>query len=134
MQEEVQQKMQAVYADALKQSTALATQLVERELNKFRKEFQSESAMQVLNNRIAKEMPKAITKTNAPVLKAVLPTLMKHAKNDPDKAFKLLTTFFRKTNKSILANNEQRGRFGTTETPASKTGTLDLESLEGFLK
>jgi hypothetical protein len=133
MQQEVQEKMKLVYQDALQQSVALAKQMVDKELQSFRNEFKSESAMDKLNGMIATHMPKAATPENEVVMKALLPPLMKHAKNDPAKAFKLLTTFFNKTNKSMLSNNKKSGRFGTSETTSKSSGELTLESVVGFL-
>ena len=133
MQDDVQGKMKALYQDALKQSVSLAEQMVKQQLDSFRSEFKPESAMDKLNSRIRSEIPKAATEENKVVLGAILPVLMKQTNNDPDKAFKLLTTFFRKTNKSILGNNEQRGRFGVKETDTTSSGELTLESLGGFL-
>lgn len=133
IQEEVRSKMEAVYSDVLKQSVSLAEQMVQKQLENFREEFKTETSMSRLNSMIAAEIPKAVAPENKVILDAVLPPLMKHAGNDPDKAFKLLVAFFRKTNKSLLGNNEKRGRFGSAQPAKPRSGVLNLETLVGFL-
>lgn len=135
IQTAIQDKMKTIYADAITQSVQLAKQMIEKELGDFKSTFKQESSMSQMMTRVAQELPATQNPENKLVVDAIVPLIMKQTGNNVDKSMQLLTAFFRKTNKAVLATSEPSGRFSSRPNGGNRqsSGALTLDNLEGFL-